>query len=165
MIMLSPETFAEIVTIALVTLTVLTALLTIAAVTTHVAEARRQNVRNRRWAKWTPALQGALVGDRETSSVPLLVKPIERGDYFQLLIAYAFRLGGDSHSRLAEAAAPHLPRGPRDAVPPSLGPSGDGCSSLWSSWGRRASQAPSDPPLRPVSCGFHDRGPQLGPVE
>lgn len=100
--------FLPAVTVVLVALTVAAGLLTLTAVAIHVAADRSEARRAARWARWKPMLLDALVGEREPSSLALLVSKGERGDYFRLLIAFALRLRDSSRDVLVEAAAPHL---------------------------------------------------------
>ena len=104
----SEAAFSQAVMIALVVLTVVALVLTVAAVVVHALSQRTAARRAERWRRWEPLLLDALVGDREPSSLALLVRRGERGDYFRLLIAYALRLRGENREALAEAAAPHL---------------------------------------------------------
>ncbi|PAP77095.1 HEAT repeat domain-containing protein [Rubrivirga marina] len=103
-----PADFVDAAATGLLVLTVVALALTALVVVVHVAADRAESRRAERWARWERALLDALVGERPPSSLGPLVGDGERGDYFQLLIAYALRLGGESRAVFAEAAAPHL---------------------------------------------------------
>lgn len=102
---------AGLVPVVIVALSVLSAVafaLTATTLLMHVLSDRAEGRRADRWRRWEPLLLDALVGERDPSSLGLLVREEERGDYFQLLIAYALRLRGQSRAVLAAAASSHL---------------------------------------------------------
>lgn len=143
-------------TIGLVALAAAALGLLVATVAVHVAADRSEARRVARWARWERALLDVLVGEAPPSSLDALVGDGERGDFFQLLIAYALRLGGESRAVLSEAAAPHL-----------------GTARLWLS-DRRADRrglaahlfglVGSPPDLRRLVPLLHDPSPEVGMI-